>query len=99
MQSPYAIRWDKRDDYAEPSDCGWIGEDADGVWIARHPDIALAEHPRLWDAITEWQCGARDLTQADIDTMSSMHVEARCVLLSAQARAEYRRSAGSSDGG
>ena len=72
------------------TDCGWIGEDARGVWIARDPNVAVLEHPGLWPVLDEWDAGLRDLTREDLDSKSSYHYTAKLHLAVAQAREDRR---------
>lgn len=88
MPSPYSIRWDKRDDYIAHDDDnqGWIGEDNSGIWIARHPLVAMAEHPRIWGVVSEWQSGIRDISLGYWDSRSAYDVDAMNTMAGAYAR-------------
>lgn len=84
-------RYDPRDDLAEPIDCGWIGEDRDGIWLRRHPEAALAEDEVLWDPVDRWRLGAREVGKDDQDRLSHWQMEALIVLAAADQREQQRR--------
>lgn len=93
----FPIQWDKRDDFVPPRQAdGWdfgdIGEDADGVWVARHPDALIAEEPELWDVLTEWAFGQREITAEDYATRSNFELEAKRALIAADQRKTRARA-------
>jgi len=91
MDSPYAMRWDKRDG-AMPADCGWIGEDASGVWLSVHPDVALAQDPGYWRVLSRWRLtNKRDITARIFERSSAWFLEAWAEMLGAHYRAEEAR--------
>ena len=100
MESHYAQRWDQRDDFASSNrvDLGDCGEDEQGIFLRQHPMIMLTTEPDLWEPLTEWQYGIRDMTPTQIDTMSNLEAEARVVLLSADSREQLRRTKGPGNG-
>ena len=71
---------------AKDQDYGWIGEDAQGVWIAAHPQAAFLDQPELWNVVNAFHMGQRDLTEGDWETLSSVQYQAKMVLLSAHNR-------------
>lgn len=89
----FAPRWDKRDDYhpTEAVDAGWIGEDDEGVWMSRHPEAALSQHPHLFPVVAEWRRGNRELTERDYLTKSARDHLAKLVMVCASRREEVRR--------
>jgi hypothetical protein len=87
----WSDRWDPREDCHDVVDLGWIGEDAAGVWLHRHPEAAMVEDDALWWPVTEWQLGHRELTAADRETLSHWQTEALIVMGSADAREQRRR--------
>ncbi len=93
------IRWDPRPkDFEEAiggddlNDCGWIGEDRDGVWITLHPFAALLNDELLWDSWVEWRFGQREITAEDFATKSNFELEARSAMIAADNRAQLRRA-------
>lgn len=94
----FNARWDRREDF-EPeedeegddrNDCGWIGEDDQGVWVRLNPMAALAQDELLWDLWTEWRFGLRDLVREDFDRLSNFEIEAWAAMRSADAREQFR---------
>src|SRR5262245_12515193 len=77
MRSAYAKRWDKREDFKREIDCGWIGEDASGVWSRIHPHAALIEDDMLHDAVNEFWLGQTELTQSDYETKSNVEYQVK----------------------
>ncbi|MEQ8278326.1 MAG: hypothetical protein RMA76_38140 [Deltaproteobacteria bacterium] len=94
---PLADRWDgieHEDEEARKSfkrvDHDWIGEDADGVWIRRHPEAALLERPHLWAPVFAYGAGQIELTPEDYETLSAFEYDAKLILLAAFRRQEKR---------
>lgn len=87
----WAEQWDPRPEYAEPIDCGWVGEDAGGVWLRRHPEAALVDDEALWGIVERWRLGQREVTREDLETLSAWQVEAMGVLIGADQREQRRR--------
>lgn len=67
-------------------DCGWIGEDQNGVWVKRDPHVALLDFPHLWPIVSEWTAGLRELTPEDARTKSAYEYTAKLHMVVAQAR-------------
>jgi hypothetical protein len=86
----YAIRWDRREDWA-PADLGWIGEDAEGVWMTRHPIAALAEFPELNSILARWEAGQRELTREDYLEMSCCEWDALAIMQCSRQRKDLKR--------
>ena len=84
-----APRWDKVG-IPEPLDYGWIGEDAEGVWVAIHPTRALLEHEDLWGVWADYQAGHTHLTLDEARQLTMWELECRQVLAAARARQETR---------
>ena len=84
-------RWDPRDDLQDEVDLGWMGEDREGIWLARHPDAALVEDEALWWVVAEWQLGHRELSAEDRSGLSNWQVEALVTMGSADAREQRRQ--------
>lgn len=84
-------RWDPREDLVDEVDLGWMGEDREGIWLARHPDAALVEDEALWWVVAEWQLGHRELSAEDRATLSNWQVEALITMASADAREQRRQ--------
>ena len=78
---------DQRKEYRAPLDCGWIGEDADGIWLMRHPEAVLAERPELWWTVHQWQMGQRE----PIDGLSNHETEQLATMCGAYGREQERR--------
>ena len=92
MLSPYAQRWDPREDFRpdDATDLGWIGEDEKGVWICRHPQAALLEEPDLWPEYMRWSAGVQELSADDYERLSAFDYEVRLTLVSAANRKQRR---------
>ena len=67
---------------------GWIGEDGQGVWIARDPQVALLDFPALWPVLAEWDSGLREMTPEDYRTKSAYQYTAKLHMAIAMARNE-----------
>jgi len=92
MDHAFDGRWDKRKDYAEPIDLGWIGEDAQGIWLYRHPEAVLADDPELWSIVARfWRTNDRDLSLGDMDRCSAFFVSSWQAMSAAAQREEVRR--------
>lgn len=93
-------RWDRREDFdGDPIDLEVLGEDGEGIWVRRHPEALLVESPDLWGAVDRWRLGLREISPADMETMSAWEVHALLTMASADAREMRRRlKAGGSDG-
>lgn len=88
----FSARFDKRDDFDSPSDCGWIGESADGVWICEHPLASLvSRYPELWDVWVEYASGQQELTERDWIQKSAFEYQAKMELRVAANRQERKR--------
>ena len=84
----YAIQWDRRREYTA-SDYGWIGEDAGGIWMTRHPISAVATYPELAPILGRWESGQRELTPADYDTLAARTWDALACMQSAAQRRDF----------
>lgn len=84
-------RWDPREDLVDEVDLGWMGEDREGIWMARHPEAALVEEEALWWPVHEWQLGHREVGAEDRETLSNWQVEALLTMMSADAREQRRQ--------
>lgn len=93
MPTPWARRWDRREG-AHAYDCGWIGEDAEGIWMRRHPIAELVRHPVLWDSITACQAGCIAVDDVMMRDSSNIEIEVRLIYGAARDREESRRSKG-----
>lgn len=87
----FSTRWDPREEEVEAADEGWIGEDGQGVWTRLHPLSALAQDEELWTTWTAWKFGQREITRQDFETLSNFELEARAVMMAADAREQRRR--------
>ena len=94
----WADRWDPREELRDPIDCGWIGEDREGIWVRRHPEAALAEDEALWAPADRWRLGQREVTAEVLEQSSSWQIEALVVMAAADAREQSRRLKGARDG-
>ena len=94
----WADRWDPRDELREPIDCGWIGEDREGIWIRRHPEAALVDDEVLWAPLDAWRLGQRELTPEVVERSSNWQVEAQVIMVAADQREQVRRMKGARDG-
>ena len=86
MSSPYAGRWDKRED-ARLIDFGWIGEDAKGIWTTVHPWSAFLSRPDLWAPYYDFIYGHRKITERDRLLRSNFELECLFALIGAHNRA------------
>lgn len=85
----FAARWDKRE-RCDPCDLGEIGEDADGVWVRRHPDVLLSDaHDRIGEALSLFALGLVP-TIGDYDRLPACTITALNVLRSAADRESIR---------
>lgn len=96
MSEPYAVRFDKRPDYQEPTDLGWIGEDENGVWLKVHPQVAFLEFPELWNPVASYMCGAQELKQEDVATLSAFDHAVKMTLGEATMRV-FKRETGNKE--
>jgi hypothetical protein len=94
MPAPYAVQWDRRDDFRSHAevDFGDVGEDAKGVWAKQHPEVLLAQDELLWEIYSEF-CLApcRELGPNDASTRSHWWLVAWAHMLSALERDRHRR--------
>lgn len=94
---PYATRWDAKK--AERSDYGYIGEDADGIWLRRHPSVVLLEHPDLWSVVSEVTNGCHKIRPRDYREKSAFEFDAKMTMSLAIQRERSRRiKNGANDG-
>lgn len=95
MRSAYSLRWDQQEDFRpEPEkddDSLCIGEDTKGIWSCVHPTSLLIAHEMLWDIYTDWQFGAREVSDIDRETKSNFELEGSLTLAAASSREEMRR--------
>jgi hypothetical protein len=93
LASPYALRWDRRVPFrGEAIDLGWIGEDADGVWLRRHPHRALLDDAELCAIVTAFRLVSdREIRVADYPTRSAWWLTLWTAMLSASRRDEVAR--------
>lgn len=89
MQSPFAARWDPSPSKApaDPIDLGWIGEDADGIWLKRHPEAALLDHPELWDVYHAARVQP-EMQPGDADRLSAFEFDCKVTFIAAYQRRE-----------
>lgn len=89
MPSPFAARWDPSPAKAStaPIDLGWIGEDADGIWLKRHPEAALLEHPEIWDVYHTARVQP-EMAPGDADRLSAFEFDCKVAFISAYQRRE-----------
>jgi hypothetical protein len=87
-RSDFNVRYDKRKD-ARRRDYGSIGEDADGIWVRRHPEVLLLERfPHLVETLDALQSGQTQLTAADFEDLAAPAYDAKLTLLDALSRME-----------
>jgi hypothetical protein len=83
----YGVFHDKRGDFEGPEiDLGWIGENAEGVWIKKHPQLVVAQRPWLWGTLSEMRWGQTDITPEDYRTKSNYQLEAKATVYKALKR-------------
>ena len=75
------MRWDRRKNCSSPVDYGAIGEDRLGIWVTEHPDTILGEYPEIWDVITEWDLGIREVGRHEYETKSYLQIQAKLAML------------------
>lgn len=92
-EARFATSWDPLDDF-EPSDYGWIGEDARGVWTKRHPNISLLDFPKLWAVVDEFSYGNQEIAAGEYWERSAYELEARITLAMALSRKHAKRNDG-----
>lgn len=95
----FDAQWDPREKPGAPVDLGWIGEDARGVWLTRHPGAALADAPELWGPVAGYQEGRIDIQPSDAQELSAHDFNAKMTLLEAYRREERRQIRGGGTGG
>lgn len=62
---------DRRESFEEPVDCGWIGEDADGIWCSRDPYCAALEDPAVWPVLLAVWSGDVEVTRRDREELAA----------------------------
>lgn len=80
-----AGRWDRLEK-AQPRDFGWIGEDAGGVWMAIHPDVALADHPDMWDVVHRFWSGDCEMRPGDCEALTAHDFQLKSAMVDARQR-------------
>lgn len=93
MQSPYSIRWDPRRGISndEFMDFGWIGEDASGIWMTIHPEIALIDDPDLWSIVAQFRLSSQHDVMADnYETKSNWWLNAWAAMQGAAIRSRIK---------
>ena len=78
---------DRREDFTGAIDCGWIGEDRDGIWLRRHPEAVLTERPELWWTVQQWALGRHEFR----DGLSNHETEQLAAMCGAHSREQDRR--------
>jgi hypothetical protein len=95
LEEAFAVRFDKQP-ISEPIDLGWIGEDADGVWLKVHPQTAFLEFPALWVPVARYMAGDCEVKGDDVDRLSNYDLDVKLVLQAASQR-KYTLPEGSDD--
>ena len=85
MSSPFAKRWDKRDDVVS-CDYDAIGEDSKGIWCTAHPQALYLENPDLWWSVERFAAGDCDMLPGDWDELSAFEFEAKLAMVRAKQR-------------
>lgn len=86
----WAEQWDAQERYMT-ADYGWIGEDAKGVWVCRHPEASLLEDPALWGPVNLFRLAHHELTPDLVARLSNFEVEALATMIGAQQREQRAR--------
>lgn len=68
-------------------DFGDVGVDANGVFARLHPEILLAERPRLWGPVGRFRRGQRTITPED-ESLSAFDLDCKIALIRARGRAD-----------
>ncbi len=92
-KSELNARWDKREDCDcnDRRDYGWIGEDEEGIWTRRNPEIALSVDPELHDVVSEWRCVIdREISFDDFESRSHWWICLWLSMFSASNREQQR---------
>ena len=68
----FAARLDRRKTFdGEPVDCGWVGEDADGIWCTRDPYCAALEDRTVWGVLLAVWSGDVEITRRDREELAA----------------------------
>lgn len=79
--SDYNVRFDKRKTPGRARDFGSIGEDADGIWVRRHPEVLLMHgSPELLEVYDEFLAGQVQVTREDFDTLAAPAYDAKVTM-------------------
>lgn len=83
-------RWDPLDGERH-QDFDDVGVDGGGVWVARHPDLIIAEMPRASEIVDAWLLGDTELSREDIDELDGAQLYLKRTMVAAARRAEQRK--------
>lgn len=87
--SVFARRWDRRADFEpdEVVDLGFIGEDAQGIWLRLHPETLLIQDTQLQAVYGGWRFTyERKLTLSEQRSSSNWFLTAWTALVGASSR-------------
>ena len=84
------VQFDKRQHFT-PADFGDIGEDAQGVWVRRTPEVMLLERPDLLAVFDKYTSGQTTLTERDWDELSAPEYEAKLWLIDCDERRAWEQ--------
>lgn len=87
----FNARLDPREGFMGSINCGWCGEDAQGLWFARDPYCALLEDPEVWPVYLAISSGETEVTQHDRESLSAFDFALKAHAVAALNRAERRR--------
>lgn len=90
--SAYNARADPRGSDAQRVDCGDIGEDSQGIWLRRHPEVLIMEDAALWAPVDRYRRGLVDLTPQCDEALSAFESSCAIILAGAHHRAVMRGS-------
>ena len=87
--SVFARRWDRRPDFEseEGVDLGYIGEDAEGIWLRLRPETLIIQDPQIQAVFGSWRfTHERKLTLTEQRNSSNWFLTAWAALSGASTR-------------
>lgn len=74
-----------------PEDFGDIGEDSDGIWLKRHPQAIVLEHPEVWAGLERFELGHGELGPKDADRLNAVDFQVLALCIDTSGRERRRR--------
>jgi len=89
--SDFNVRWDGRGEKVSRTDHGSIGEDPEGIWARRHPEVLLLDEcADLVEVFDEFSAGRVEVTDEDWETLAAPAYDAKMVLRDTLMRAQTK---------